>query len=127
MGRGTAQSGLPSPSFTHLIHLYSTQNDGPQSEAANRLVPRRHKGIRGFADTFGNDQIKARTFSRSPSQIALPLNAAGDRRWSQANNPTEIGSPDFTRSLGAFITSFIVIDRIWTTETTVRRRCAPFA
>jgi hypothetical protein len=52
MLRGTAQSGLQSPSFTHLIHLYLTQNDGLQSEAVNRLVPCKHKGIRGsFTNT----------------------------------------------------------------------------
>jgi hypothetical protein len=55
MGHGTAQSGLPNPSFTHLIHLYLTQNDGLQSEAVNRPVPCKHKGIRGFSETFGND------------------------------------------------------------------------
>jgi hypothetical protein len=55
MGRETAQSRLQSPSFTHLIHLYLTQNDGLQLEAANRLVPCKHKGIRGFSETFGND------------------------------------------------------------------------
>jgi hypothetical protein len=54
-GQGTAQNGLPRPSFTHLIHLYLTQNDGLQSEAANRLVPCKYKGIRGFSETFGND------------------------------------------------------------------------
>jgi hypothetical protein len=69
MGCGTAQSRLPSPSFTHQIHLYLTQNDGLQSEAVNRPVPCKHKGIRGFSETSGNDQIKARTFSRTLVQM----------------------------------------------------------
>ena len=69
MGRGTAQSGLPNPSFTHLIHLYLTQNDGLQSEAANRPVPCKHKGIRQFPDIFGSTRVKARTFSWSPVRI----------------------------------------------------------
>ena len=70
--RDDAESGLPNPSFTHLIHLYSTQNDGLQSEAANRLVPCKHKEIRGFSETFGNDKIKARTQSVAGSNALGP-------------------------------------------------------
>jgi hypothetical protein len=46
---------LTRSSFTHLIHLYLTQNDDLQLEAANRPVPCKYKGIRGFSETFGND------------------------------------------------------------------------
>ena len=67
--RDSAQFGFTRPSFTHLIHLYSTQNEGLQSEAANRPVPCKHKGIRGCSETFGNDQIKARTFRGSLVQM----------------------------------------------------------
>ena len=55
--------------FTHLIHLYLTQNDGLQSEAANRPVPCKHKGTRGFPDNFGSNRIKAVAFRGSQVQI----------------------------------------------------------
>ena len=31
---GSVELAVPSPSFTHLIHLYLTQNDGLQSEGS---------------------------------------------------------------------------------------------
>jgi len=69
---------FPRSSFTHLIHLYLTQSDDLQLETANRLVPCKHKGIRGFSETFGNDQIKARTFSRSLVQMQV-ISPSGNR------------------------------------------------
>ena len=38
-----------------------TQNDDVQSEAANRPAPGKHKEIRGFSETVGNDIMKAKT------------------------------------------------------------------
>jgi hypothetical protein len=69
MGRGTPQSGLPNPSFTHLIHLDLTPNDDLQLETANRPVPCKNKGIRGFPDNFGFIRIKAVAFSQSLAQM----------------------------------------------------------
>jgi hypothetical protein len=67
--RGAAQSGSTRSSFTHLIHLYLTQNDQVQLEAANRPVPCKHKGIREYPDNFGSDRIKAVAFRGSQGQM----------------------------------------------------------
>ena len=46
-------------SFTHHIHLDSTQFDEAQLEAANRPVPCKYKGICEFSESFAEDKVKA--------------------------------------------------------------------
>jgi len=44
-----------SPSNTHHKHLWTTKIDRVHWDSVNHPVPCKHKGTRGFPETFGND------------------------------------------------------------------------
>ena len=93
------QSEFTRSSFMHLIHLYLTQNDDCQLEAANRPVPWKHRGIRGFRRHSVTTKLRpepSRGGSAPPFVAFQPCvenvvrilerrSADGDERWLSAS------------------------------------------